>query len=368
MLRSPNLTKINAILFFIIMVSIILYFGREFFVLIVFSGFFAMVMTPLANKLESRKIPRFLSSLICVIFLIISAFLVIWLLSSQIVSLVSEIPKIATKIQDIVWNIEQWLSAQFGVNLSDQAGSLKENAGAISKAGSYLAGFIRGLVEFTGRFLLIVIFTFLLLFQREKYENFIIMLHRPEKRKDAGDVLSTVSRIAYHYLIGRLEAVFIIAILFVIGFLIIGLKNSILIAAITALLAIVPYIGPLIGGLLPFFIAFVEDSFSQAIEVVIVVLIINMLDHYFIEPYIVGGSVNISPLFTILALVAGGVLWGIAGVILFLPLTGILKIIFDNVEGLHPYAYLIGNGEKGGAAHGRLFKGIIRIFRRKKGK
>jgi predicted PurR-regulated permease PerM len=70
---------------------------------------------------------------------------------------------------------------------------------------------------------------------------------------------------------------------------------------------------------------------------------VNVIDHYFIEPYVVGGSVSISPFFTIFVLILGGLIWGIAGIILFLPLSGILKIIFENVQGLQPYASLIGD-------------------------
>ena len=87
----------------------------------------------------------------------------------------------------------------------------------------------------------------------------------------------------------------------------------------------------------------IDGSFNQSIWVVIIILLVNVIDHYFIEPYVVGGSVNISPFFTIFVLILGGVVWGIAGIILFLPLSGILKIVFENVEGLQPYASLIGD-------------------------
>lgn len=366
MLRSPSLNRVNALIFFIIIVSIVLYFGREFFILVIFSGFFAMLLTPVANWLEARKVPRFLSSLISVILIIIVVVIVGFLLSAQIVSMVQELPKIRSEIQDLINNFKSWINNEFGLNIHDQANNLKEEtAQAVSKAGSFLTGIVRGTFTFIGSFFLVLVFTFLFLHNREKYENFIIMLHKPEKRKEAGEVLNTVSSIAHHYLGGRLIAIILIAILLMIGFVIIGLKNGILLAAIAALVAIIPYVGPLLGGMMPFVMAMVEGSFQQAIEVAIVVLIVNLIDHYFIEPYVVGGSVKISPLFTILVLVVGGGLWGIAGIILFLPLLGILKIIFENVEGLHPYAYLIGDGEDV-SAHTRIIAKIKEIFKRKK--
>jgi predicted PurR-regulated permease PerM len=108
-------------------------------------------------------------------------------------------------------------------------------------------------------------------------------------------------------------------------------------------MTIIPYVGALIGGLVPFFISIIDGTIDQSIWVVIIILLVNIIDHYFIEPYVVGGSVSISPFFTIFVLILGGLIWGLAGIILFLPLSGILKIIFENVQGMEPYASLIGD-------------------------
>jgi predicted PurR-regulated permease PerM len=74
-------------------------------------------------------------------------------------------------------------------------------------------------------------------------------------------------------------------------------------------------------------------------------MVVQFLQTYILEPLVVGREVNINPLFTIVALVTGEMIWGIPGLVLALPLLGILKIICEHVEPLHPYAYLIG-GEK----------------------
>jgi predicted PurR-regulated permease PerM len=81
----------------------------------------------------------------------------------------------------------------------------------------------------------------------------------------------------------------------------------------------------------------------------------------------VGGSVNISPFFTIFVLILGGLIWGIAGIILFLPLSGIIKIVFENVEGLQPYASLIGD-QRESAVHKNTWSQIKGIFSRRKRK
>lgn len=366
MLRSPRLSRVNNILIFTILTGVVLYFGREFFILLVFAGFFAMLMTPLSNWLEQRKFKRVFSTIISLALLIAVVSAIVVLLSAQIVNMVQEIPKIRSEVTDAVNNVSNWLYNKFGVNVKDPAANLKEHASeAIGTAGNFLAGVVKGAFRFIGSFLLVLVFTFLFLYNREKYKRFVVMLNQPDKRDHAKEVITTISQIAHHYLIGRMMAIFIIAVLMMIGFVVIGLKNGILLGAIAGLVAIIPYVGPLLGGLVPFIMAVIEGSSRQGLEVVIIVLVVNMLDHYFIEPYIVGGSINISPFFTILVLVLGGAFWGLAGIILFLPLLGILKIILENVEGLQPYAYLIGDGEDS-SAPGKLWGQIKGIFRRSK--
>jgi predicted PurR-regulated permease PerM len=74
--------------------------------------------------------------------------------------------------------------------------------------------------------------------------------------------------------------------------------------------------------------------------------LVQFIQTYVLEPLVVGAEVNINPLFTIMGLVAGEVLWGIPGLVLAIPLLGIAKIVCDHVEPLKPYGDLIGQEKK----------------------
>jgi len=358
MLKPVGLERFNKILLAAILISVVLYYGKEFFVLITFSGFFAMLMTPISNRLERRGISRIFSTIISVFLILAIISGVLFLLSAQIRNIGRELPQIELKMKGLIAGIQYWLSENLGVSgeqLRDHATT------AIGSAGNIITDLVKGIFALIGRFFLILVFTFLFLLQRDKYENFVVMLSKEEKRKETEAVINKISKIAYHYLAGRIVAVFIIAVLYIIGFSIIGLKDAFILSALAALVTIIPYIGALLGGLIPFSMSVVDGTFNQTIWVVIIVLIVNAIDHYFIEPYVVGGSVSISPVFTILILILGGVVWGLAGIILFLPLLGILKIVFENVEGLAPYAYLIGDQQESSASKKiwLKFKGIF---------
>ena len=364
MLKAPKLDRTNKILLFTILISVILYFGKEFFVLITFSGLLAMLMTPVSNWLEKRGMTRVFSSLLSVFILLTVVSAIVLLLSAQINNIGKELPQIQLRFEELISDLQSWISDNLGVS-SEQ---LKDKtSGALPGAGNILTGIVKGTFSFIGRFILVLVFTFLFVLQRDKYENFVVMLSPENERDETTEMINKISKIAQQYLTGRIIAAFIIGILYIIGFSIIDLKDGLILSAIAALVTIIPYVGALLGGLIPFFMTFINGSFEQSLWVVIIISIVNAIDHYFIEPYIVGGSVSISPFFTILILILGGVIWGLAGIILFLPLLGILKIIFENVEGLKPYAYLIGDQRKT-SAHEEIWLKIKTMFSERKKK
>ena len=366
MLRPLPLERINKMLFFIILISIILHFGRDFLVLIAFAALLAMLMTPLSDRLEKHRINRIISSLLSVLIIVSVIAGVIMLLSAQIANINQDFPQIKSRVGEMSADVQLWISNTFGINMEQQVDKIKEDgSGMMSSAGGILTGMLTGTVTLIGSFLLVLVFTFLFLLQREKYENFVVMLYKNDRREEAKEIIEKISKIAQKYLAGRLISIVLLAIIYTIGFMIIGLKNAILLSAIAAVVTFIPYVGPFIGGLVPFFMAIVGGSFNQAAWVLVIVVVAQFIDNYLIEPYVVGGAVNISAFFTIFILILGGVVWGIAGVILFLPLLGIIKIIFENVEGLEPYAYLIGD-QKDPSETGGLWSKIKGLFSGKK--
>jgi predicted PurR-regulated permease PerM len=358
MLPHPGLARINRILLFAILLTIVLYFGRQFFILICFSGLLAMLMTPLSNKLESRGVSRVISSLISVLIIVAAFASVIILLYAQIENIGKELPLIILRYEEIKLDVQTWINDSLGVS-SQQ---LRVHASdAFGNAGKFLMDMVKGATAFVGGLFVVLVFIFLFLMQRNKYETFVIKLYKEEKRDRAQEMIDKISGVAQQYLWGRLVAALIMGVLFLIGFLIIGLKNAVVLSLIVAIMTIIPYIGALIGGLAPLSISLIEGSLNQSVWVVIIILLVNLIDHYFIEPYVVGGSVNISPFFTILVLILGGLIWGIPGIILFLPLSGITKIVFENVAGLQPYASLIGD-QRDSTLHANIWAKFQRLF------
>lgn len=131
----------------------------------------------------------------------------------------------------------------------------------------------------------------------------------------------------------------------------------------------IPYLGALIGAALPFAVALIyEDSFIYPLGVIGVVLVVQFIDNNFVTPKIVAGYIRINALASIIVIFIGGAIWGIDGMVLFLPLLGIMKIVCDNVPALKPYGYLVGEDdeEASGGFGTKLKDWIQRKFKKNK--
>lgn len=363
MLNKIMLSQINRVLFFIVLTALILYFGKEILIVLMFSAFLAMLMSPLADKLEGKGVSEILASLISVSLIFLTIIFVLFIVSAQIAAFVEDIPKIQSKIEQLITSIQGWIASQFEISTEQQAAMLKEqlknSAGA---AGGFVSGLLKNIGSLIGGLILILVFTFLFVLQRNKYERFILKLSSNAKKEETKKIIRNIARVAQQYLKGRVISMILLGIFYTIGFLLLGLENAILLAIIAALLSFIPYVGPLVGGILPVFMVIVtEDSPGKLIGVIVILLVAQAIDNYITEPLVVGGSVNISPFFSIFILILGGAVWGIAGVILFLPMLAMLKIILENIPQMEPYAYLIGDDKKSSE---NLWQRVKKLFKK----
>ena len=192
---------------------------------------------------------------------------------------------------------------------------------------------------------LLPIFVFFMLYYKEMYQTFFRKLF---ERKDGvskiDEVLDNVQDVTQNYLVGLLTVIGILAVLNTTGLMIVGLEHAIFFGVFASLMAIIPYIGIIIGALPPLLFAFLlGDSLITPVLVMAVFGTVQFLEGNFISPRIVGSKVAINPFMAMLALIIGGEIWGISGMILFVPLIGILRVIFTEIEELKPYGYLLGN-------------------------
>jgi predicted PurR-regulated permease PerM len=148
---------------------------------------------------------------------------------------------------------------------------------------------------------------------------------------------------------GMLFVYLIVATLNSIGFLALGIQHAVLFGILTALMTIIPYVGIIISSLLPITVAWLtKDSIWYPVGVIAVLSFVQYLEANIIFPKVVAAQLNISTWATLVAIIAGGMLWGISGMILFIPFIGILKIIFEQFPTGRVFNILLARSEKGG--------------------
>jgi predicted PurR-regulated permease PerM len=161
-------------------------------------------------------------------------------------------------------------------------------------------------------------------------------------------------------MVGLMMETAIVAVLNSGALLLLGIDYAVLFGILAAILNLIPYVGILIGGFLPMIMAIItKDSLWYPIGVVGAFSIIQFIDNNVIVPYVVASRVSINALVSIVAVIVGGMLWGLSGMFLALPAVAILKVACDRIEPLAPWGLLMGDTIPGKAAeepkhrHGR---------------
>jgi predicted PurR-regulated permease PerM len=338
------LQSTNRFLLSLVLVTIVLYFGQPILIPIFLGALFAMLMAPLCRHLD-KKMNRGLSSFVCVTIVMLSLLIIVGIGAWQIASFLEDVPALKERGGKLLSAIEIFIEESFAISHEKQESILQKQLSSLGQlATSYVGMLLGSLTSTVARLVLSLLFTFLFLYTKERYELFFVKVFKKQEPSAVKSVVGKISKVAEQYLLGRTISIVILFACYAAALLIIGIKNALLLAAVASLLTIIPYAGTIVGSIFPVLMALVtEDSFQPVVWTAIVMVGIQALDNYFIEPSVIGGEVNLSALATIVSIVCGGFIWGIAGTILFIPLLAIVKIVCDHVESLKPFGFIIGD-------------------------
>ncbi len=333
-MTNNRLQNIYYLLIIVFISGYILYIGSAIIIPIIFAVLVAVFLNPLDNKIRPYVKIKWLSIVLSFLAMVVPFVLITTLFSFQLVNIFESLPSISEGLNDgldkLVKRINK-LSPSINLDSeslidkgeeSDLKGPLKMIAQGLASTSTIIAS--------TG---LVFIIAFLLMYYKESFKRFIIQSFDKSTRPDIKETLYEIKETIQSYIGGLGLVVVILSTLNTIGLTLIGIEHAIFWGCLAGVLAIIPYIGTLLGGLLPFIFALSSAEVSwQPYAVIAYYLFIQQIEGNFITPKIVGDKVDINPLFAILALLFFASFWGIAGVILALPLISILKIILGQFE------------------------------------
>lgn len=346
---SKNLINLQNTCYALIIVSLSVYIliaAKIVIAPLVFSVFLSLMLMPIANFIEKKIKRGGLSIIITYLVVVIPLSLAILFFSAQSITLFRELPSAEDRLRRTVDNVFAWLNRQFDLDLAEPSEYISDNITAILDVPlTFLVESIESTTIVLANIVLVVIVTYFLLLYRSAFKNFFMVQFSPGESREKVDALfNRIQDITQHYLFGLGLVILILGFLIGLGLWLIGVPFAFFWGFLAALLGIVPYIGTTIGGILPFlYVLAISSNYWQPLAVVGLYFLVQQIEGNFITPNIMGSSIKINPLFAIFGLFVGGVIWGIAGMILALPTMAVLKEVMRSFDSLAPLSYLMEN-------------------------
>ena len=343
-IRFPFYAKLAFVLLSLISIFIILYLGQNIIVPILMSLLFAILLRPIAHFLKSKWcFPHVLAVMCTVVLFMLMVIGILFFISWQISAIANDWDAIQTNLSIHFDTIQKFISSNFNLNNVEQKVLIDNASKNVLESGKNIIG--TSLVSVSDVILnltLIPIYIFLFLLYRTLFITFLSKLFQPEYHEKLQDILYQIKVSVQSYIVGLLIEMIIVSTLTSVGFMIIGLKYAIVLGLITGLLNLIPYIGILFAGILSIIATLTASpDITLIIGVLIIVIVVQLIDNNLIVPMIVGSKVQINAFVSIVGIIVGGVIAGFSGMFLAIPIIAILKVIFDRIESLEPWGYLM---------------------------
>ncbi|CAN5392924.1 AI-2E family transporter [soil metagenome] len=339
--KYPFYLRTTVTLFGIILFVYILYVMRAMLVPLAFSAMIAILLNPFVNKLRARKVPQIPAILIALFAAILLVAGVMVFVSSQMVKFSENLPLLQARFADLFTHFQYWLEHNYSLTFEKQQQLIAEAGKNLKPLVTQTLGTVLGTVTVI---VLLPIYIFLMLYYKKLILNFLYEIFAEHHSTHVETVLSETRGAIQSYMVGLLLEAIIVAVMNSIALILLGVKYAVLIGVIGAILNILPYIGGLIAIAIPILIATMTTTgFSVQIGIIVSYSVIQFIDNNILVPRIVSSKVRINALVSLIIVLLGGTIWGVAGMFLSIPFVAVLKIIFDRVEELKPWGKLLGD-------------------------
>jgi AI-2 transport protein TqsA len=334
----------------IIAIGFVLYQTRSIILPLALAVFISYMLNPFITFFEKRRVPTVLSILIALIITFLVFNLFGMLIYTSIKSFASEFPRYSSRITILLQNLLDYLNIPREVltnevsegerfHLLDQIRQLSLHKLILNTLGSML--------NFMSNTFLVLLFLLFILIGRNQLIRKVEFAFKDDDSIRVSEMIKNVNHQIQNYLIAKSFTSFATGFLFFLVISAFQVEFAIIWGILAFLLNFIPNIGSIIATALPLLIAFIQfGSISDVIWLSIFLIGIQMIIGNFIDPRIVGRRLNLSPLVVLFSLIFWGWLWGIIGMFLAVPISVIIKIIFENTESLKFISVLMSHSAK----------------------
>jgi len=346
--KFPYAVDLASSLFAMALLLGFMYATQTVLIPLLFSILISISLYPLARLFERLRLGKATAAILSVLVAIAVLYFIGWFIIHQSIIIGKDASAITDKVMSVLDRAQRWIETTFNIQrnimmdrLRDQGNKMLSNAGTMASAtfgsiGNILAGTV-----------LVPLFSFFLLYYRDFFREFFFKAFKSTSQSKVHETLNKIYDVVQSYLLGLVTVMGIVAVLNTIGLMLMGIEYAWFFGTLASLLMLLPYIGIAIGSILPALFALaVKDSAWYAVGVIAWFQVVQFLEGNIITPNIVGSKVSINPLMAIIAILLGGMLFGLSGLILALPLTATIKVLFDAIPSMQAFGFLIGEPEK----------------------
>lgn len=329
-----------------------LFFGlakaKSFLAPLVTAIVLALLVLPVTKKLERWGVNRVLATLSSTLLLVVVTGAFLTMVFYQIKGFASDFEEIQERLEMTLEEATSYLAERTPLSHQQIAGyradtSFRQRTADEQRGGMHLAMRVSGYLT---QLLIVLVYVFLFIHFRKRFREFILKFFPHDRRKTIALVITLSSAVSRRYLAGKLLLMVFLAMLYFAGLFVSGLENAFLISLVAAALSIIPVVGNLFGYFIAIAVSLLSDGGTGTlIGITVTFALAQFIDTYILQPIILGDKVDVHPVFIIVSVVLGYLVWGIIGLVLAIPVFGVITVVCRHVPALHPFGYLFSRND-----------------------
>ncbi len=327
--------------------AVLLYLGRPVLVPLAYSVLLAFVLYPVVHGMERLRIPRGAAIALALSILVVLIAGLLWLLAWQVRSFLHEWSMLSGNTSVGIEELRAWLRENLGLERATQDKLWARIAGQFGDAAPVLGALVDGLFGAAFNAIIIPIFAALLLYNRQYYVRMVAALAGPEMAAHLPRLLQRSVGSFARFILGMVQVYAIVGVLNSVGLMLLGVPNAWLFGLLCAIMTIIPYVGIILSSLLPISVAWMSTGNIWApLGVVAVFAVVQYLEANLIFPKVVGRQLGLTTFTSLVLILVGGAIWGVSGMVLFLPYAAIVKLLADDIPGWGAVSVLLSGAEE----------------------
>lgn len=312
--------------------ALLLYFGRDILIPLSFAALISFVLYPVCAWLERKGLDRLTATILSVVLIILLGLIMVALLVSQLVAFIEEWPSLHGKISKSFEDFSRFMVDVLGVSIDQQKNLIAKMS---DNSGGNIINILRSALSASAAsaimLFLIPVYAVLILFYRHQWMRILYRLFPDERPDSLREMMLLTVQTYYNFIKGMALVYLIVGLLNSVGLWLLGIPHPLLFGFMASILTFIPYVGIIAGSLLPVSMAWITyDSLWYPVGVVAIFGFVQYLEANVIFPLAVSSRLNVNTLIMLIAIFLGAIIWGMAGMILFVPFVGVAKLIAEH--------------------------------------